>query len=208
MRSPTSRREARIGGVVLAAGASRRLGTPKQLVSFRGEALVRRAAYAALGAGADPVAVVVRSGDGLVADALADLPVELVENASAACGMASSILAGVARLGASAPDLGALLLLTCDQPLVDAAYLETLVHAWRRTGRPIAASEYGGLQGVPVIVSAELLPELLALEGDTGARAVVRRDPARVLAIPFPDGAIDVDTAADLERLEGRGRGR
>ena len=198
---PLSRRDARVAAVVLAAGASRRLGRPKQLVPFRGEPLVRRAAYAALGAGADPVVTVIRSGDDAVAAILSELPVELVENADAASGMASSVRSGVAHLRSSVPDLGAVLLLTCDQPLVDAAYLESLLHAWRRTGRPIVASEYGGLPGVPVVMSAELVDELLAVEGDTGARDVVRRDPERVATVPFPGGEVDVDTALDLERL-------
>jgi molybdenum cofactor cytidylyltransferase len=198
---PVSRREARVAAVLLAAGGSRRLGVPKQLVTFRGEPLVRRAAYAALGAGADPVVVVIRSGDDGVASVLAELPVELVENVAAASGMATSIQAGVAYLRSSVGDLGAVLLLACDQPMVDAPYLESLLHAWRRTGRPIAASEYGGVPGVPAVVSAELIEELLALEGDAGARGVVRRDPDRVAIVPFPGGALDVDTAEDLERL-------
>ncbi len=198
---PISRREARVGAVVLAAGSSRRLGQPKQLVPFRGEPLVRRAVFAALGAGADPVVAVIRSGDDAVAAALSDLPVELAENADAASGMGGSVRCGAAYLRASVPDLGAVLLLACDQPLVDAAYLEALLHAWRRTGRPIAASEYGGVPGVPVVVSAELVGELLAIEGDTGARDVVRRAPERVLTVAFPGGAVDVDTAEDLDRL-------
>jgi molybdenum cofactor cytidylyltransferase len=202
VRDPISRRDARVAAVVLAAGGSRRLGTPKQLVTFRGEPLVRRAAYAALGAGADPVAVVIRSGDDAVAAVVAELPVELVENAAAAGGMATSVQAGVAYLRTSVADLGAILLLACDQPMVDASYLEALLHVWRRTGRPIAASEYGGVPGVPCVVAAELMDELLALEGDTGARGVIRRDPNRVAVVPFPGGAVDVDTAEDLEDLE------
>lgn len=198
---PTGRREVRVVALVLAAGASRRLGRPKQLIPFRGEPLVRRVAYAALGAGADPVLVIVRSGDDEVAGVLSDLPVDVVENPDAHTGMASSIRVGVARAREVAPGVGALVLLACDQPLVDAGYLEALVHAWRRTGRPIVASEYGGVVGVPAIFSVELSDELLALRGDVGARAVIRQDPARVLTLPFPGGAVDVDTAEDLDKL-------
>ena len=190
-----------VAAVVLAAGRSRRLGHPKQLVVFRGEALVHRAARAALEAGAERVVVVIAPGADAVRQAVADLPVQVVENPAADSGMGSSVSLGVARIRREAPDC---LLTTCDQPLLDGAHLARLVAARRATGKPVIASAYSGVLGVPVLVGSELLGELAALQGDTGARDVVRRDPARVAAVPFPGGEADVDTAEDLERARRR----
>jgi len=190
------------GAVVLAAGQSLRLGRPKQLVEFRGEPLVRRATRAAVEAMLEPVVVVIAPAAEAVRAAVAGLPVEVVENPLWASGMASSLRAGVARVRALAPAAAGVTLIACDQPLVDAAHLQQLLAERRRTGRPVVASEYAGVRGVPVLMGAEILDEVGALEGDTGARDIVRRDPARVAAVPFPGGELDVDTAADLARAE------
>ena len=191
-----------VAAVVLAAGRSVRLGRPKQLLVVAGEPLVRRAARAALEAGLSPVVVVTGAGGREVQTALGELPVEVAENASPEAGMAVSVRLGVARARALSPGLDAVALLACDQPLLDAAHLARLVDARRVSGRAIVASEYEGVRGVPVLLGAEVLEEVAALEGDAGAREVVRRDPARVAGVPFPGGALDVDREEDLVRAE------
>jgi molybdenum cofactor cytidylyltransferase len=197
---------ARIGAVVLAAGGSRRLGRPKQLVAFRGEPLVRRAARAAIGAGLDPVVIVIAPGAVAVHAAVADLAVEVVENERAATGMASSVQEGVAAVLARSPGAAGVALLACDQPLLDAAHLRALLEAHRSGRRPIVASEYGGVRGVPAILDAGILAEVVGLTGDAGAREIVRRDPSRVVAVPFPGGELDVDRAEDLDAARRRER--
>jgi molybdenum cofactor cytidylyltransferase len=192
-----------VAAVILAAGQSRRLGHPKQLVLFRGEALVHRAARAAVEAGLDPVVVVIAPGADAVRRAVADLPVEVVENPAAEAGMGTSVSLGVTQLRRRGPERG-VLLIVCDQPLLDAHHLAAIVAARQQTGSPVVASEYGGVKGVPVLVGPEILDEVAALDGDRGARDIVRRDPARVTAVPFPGGAVDVDTAEDLERARRR----
>ncbi len=195
---------ARLAAVVLAAGRSRRLGRPKQLVRFRGEALVHRAARAAVEAGFAPVVVVVAPGAAAVRDAVADLPVEVIENPRTLAGMGSSVQAGVARARAGTPDLAGVALLACDQPLVDAAHLRSLAAAREATGRPVVASEYGGVLGVPALLGAESLDEIASLRGDAGAREIVRRDPARVVGVALPGGALDVDRPEDLAAARRR----
>jgi len=152
--------------LVLAAGASRRLGRPKQTVVFEGETLLDRATRIAREV-ADEVIVVTREN-----------------NPDADEGMASSIRVGVARAGS-----GARILITlCDQPRVTAAHLRALI----AVDAPIVASGYAGIAGVPAVFAPALIPELLALRGDVGARAVIERHGAHV--IPFEDAAFDVDT--------------
>ncbi len=187
----------RVGGVVLAAGGSSRLGRPKQLLLHEGRTLVRRAAEAAVGAGCEPVVVVLGAHGEAVAGELADLPVRTVDNPEWREGMGGSLRVGVRAL----PEVDAVLVLLCDQLRVDAAHLKALMDTFTRTHAPIVASGYEGARGVPALFSRALLPELEALEADQGARKVIVRDPTRVVEVPLPGGGEDVDTAADLSRL-------
>jgi molybdenum cofactor cytidylyltransferase len=167
----------RVAAVVLAAGSSTRLGTPKQEIVFEGETLVARAERLAR-AVADDVIVVTP-----------DL------NPDAAEGIASSIRVGV-RL---AEPNARILIMLCDQPLITIEQLLDLI----ATDSPIVATGYAGIAGVPAVFAPEFRPELLALRGDRGARAVIEahRDVTRV--VPFEDAAVDIDTADDLRKLKG-----
>lgn len=185
--------------VLLAAGASARLGRPKQLVEWRGETLVHRAARTACEAGLGPVRVVTGASADAVARAVADLPVSPVHKPEAAEGLASSIRAGLEGLDSD------VLLLTCDQPLLTAEHLRALARVRQVTGAPLVASGYDGIVGVPALFSAPLLPELRALRGDQGARSVLRGHPVR--AVPLAEGGLDIDTEADLRELHARGGG-
>ena len=172
---------------VLAAGLSRRLGTPKQLLEFRGLPLVRHAAIVALGAGCDETIVI-----GSFRQALAGLPVTLLDNPDAEEGMSSSI-----RLAVRYADGARLLLTLCDQPLVTSEHLRALVEA----DAAIAATAYAGTIGVPAVFSSKFADELLALRGDVGARAVIQAHRDEVIALECEAAAIDIDTAADYEKL-------
>ena len=171
--------------VILAAGTSRRLGRPKQLVELDGEPLVRRIARIALTA-CDPVAVV--SGAVPLDGPLSGLPVEIVENVFWTEGIASSIRAGIAW----AEPADAAVLLTCDQVLLDTAHLRALLHA-SGDGR-LAASRYAGILGIPAVFPRAFFPVLLALSGDRGAQPLL--EPA--IPVDWPAGARDLDTLADL----------
>jgi CTP:molybdopterin cytidylyltransferase MocA len=189
----------RVGAVVLAAGGSTRLGRPKQLVTLHGEALVRRAARAALEAGAAPVVVVVGAGAAEVRAALAGLPdVDVVENADWADGMASSLAAGL-RVLEHAGVAGALLTLA-DQPRVQARDLSALLAAFA-AGAGVAAAEYAGTVGAPAVVGRARFAELLALRGDRGAGGWLRGLGSAVTRVPVPGAAFDVDTPEDVARL-------
>jgi molybdenum cofactor cytidylyltransferase len=181
--------------VILAAGASRRLGQPKQLVRVAGDTLLGRTVRAALAACA-PVLVVLGSGAEAMAGELAGLPVTLVRNDQWREGMAASIRAGVQALPAGAEGV---LLLVCDQPAVDAALLTRLLDARRRRPDAIIACGYAGTRGVPALFPAGCLEQLLALRGDRGARELLRG--ADVEVLPFPEGALDVDRPGDLPGL-------
>jgi molybdenum cofactor cytidylyltransferase len=189
-----------IGAVLLAAGGSRRLGAPKQLLAYGGEPLVRRAATTALDAGFSPVVVVVGHEAARVRSALAGTALAIVENADWSNGVASSIRRGLGELARLVPTPRAVALLVCDQPLLTSEHLRALAAAVRG-GAPLAASTYAGTQGVPAVFGPELVPELQALTGDTGAKAIVRRHLSRAALIPFAGAEHDVDTPGDLTWL-------
>jgi CTP:molybdopterin cytidylyltransferase MocA len=188
----------RYGVVILAAGASTRMGSPKQLLPLDGRPLVVRAAEAALATPAWPVVVVLGAQAEAIRPALARLPVLIADNPAWAEGMAASIRTGIATLRQFSRGLDAALLALCDQPAFSAATIETLVAAQARTGRSIVAARYGGRPGAPALFLREHFPALGALTGEEGARALLNGDPARIAAVDLPELALDLDTPADV----------
>lgn len=187
--------------IVLAAGASTRLGVPKQLLRVEGETLLRRSVRAALEAGCSPVAVVLGPQAGIMFSDLNGLNAIPVVNANWRSGMASSLHAGLIELARHEPEPPNVLILVCDQPAVTSEIIQSLLANHAQHGKLITASAYANTRGVPAVFSAAVLPELLELTGDEGARAVIGRVPARVADFDFADGATDVDTPEDARML-------
>ena len=202
-----------IGAVILAAGGSSRFGRPKQLLVFDGETLVRRAVRAASEAGCDPVIVVVGEigGDAIRSEldirdsrissrlALGNLMrAMIVENAEWRNGVGTSIHRGFQKLPRS---IDAVALLACDQPFVDASIVGKLIAAWEESGRPIVASCYANTLGVPALFDRSCFEALLALPDDSGAKKLIENRLEDVFPIAFEEGAIDIDTPEDFERL-------
>ncbi|HEU4428577.1 MAG TPA: nucleotidyltransferase family protein [Myxococcota bacterium] len=188
-----------VSAVVLAAGGSRRLGRPKQLLALAGQPLVRRAALAALGSRAARTLVVTGAHASEVERALAGLAVECVHCVEWEEGLAASLRAGVGA--ALAHDRNAaVLLLLADQPAADSALLDRLI-ALHAAGHALAACHYAGELGVPALFAPRFARELLALGGDRGAKPLLARERERVAAVEFEDGTLDVDTPEDWARV-------
>lgn len=190
-----------VGAVILAAGSSSRMGSPKQTLQFHGESLLRRSALAALGAGCRPVIVVTGAHSELSRRELNGLNVREVLNTRWETGMASSIRAGVEGLISADADVAAAVFILCDQPHVTADVISGLVAAHLATGRPVIASTYGGSFGVPALFSRTLFAELTRLEGRSGAKEVINRHASEAHFLPFQGGEVDVDTPDDFSRL-------
>ena len=172
--------------VVLAAGASTRLGEPKQLVMLGGETLLERAVRVAHEAGCVPVVVVLGAAAELVA-ARCDLgSAVVVVNEAWEEGMASSIRVGIGGVGGA----DGVVLMTCDQPAVTAEHLLALM----AVGQVTTASAYAGRRGVPAYFPAASFPALMELTGDAGARELLRG----AATVELVGGELDVDTATDL----------
>lgn len=186
----------RLSAVLLAAGGSRRLGRSKQLLVWRGEPLVRRAARTALEAGVDELIAVVGAEPEAVSAALDGLALRAIEHPRWAEGMGGSIAAG-----ARAATGDALLLLTADQPGVTAALLERMIDAMRE-GHARVACAYAGVLGVPALFADPAdLAALRGLSGDCGARALLRGS-APVHAIPAEAAAHDIDDESDWQHWQ------
>ncbi len=192
-----------IAAIILAAGSASRMGQPKQLLDWGGRPLVRVVAEHALAARLDRVLVVVGASGDAVAAALAGLPVDIVENPAYAAGQSTSLRAGVIALGA---EVGAALVLLGDQPFVTPPIIERLVGAWRTSDAAIVAPVYHSRRGNPVLFARAVFDELLTIQGDQGARAILAADPARVRTVLFDDDLplADIDTPEDYERLVRR----
>lgn len=186
---------AEIALVLLAAGGSRRLGRPKQLLAYRGQTLLRHAASTLLMTPCRPLLVVLGAHRDRAAAALDGLPVRLVDNPRWCDGIGTSIAAGITAAGAIGAD-GAIVALA-DQPRVTAATIARLLAAHTDTGRPIVAARYEQTVGVPAFFGASLFPALRGLTGDRGCKSLILAAHQLAAFVDCPEARCDVDTAAD-----------
>ena len=193
----------RFGAIILAAGASTRMGQPKQLLPIAGRPLVVHAAEAALASGAWPVVVVLGAHAEKIRPVFARLPVLIVENSAWPEGMAASIRTGITTLRQFSRTLDAALIALCDQPAFSAAIVAQLLAAQHTTGRSIVAAHYSARNGAPALLLREHFPALAALTGEAGARDLLNSTPERVAAVDLPALAHDLDTPADYAALNG-----
>lgn len=193
----------KIGIIILAAGASTRMnGVPKQLLEFEGKTLLRRAAEIALSCCvARPIVVVLGANASKLLPEIKDLPVLPTINENWASGMGSSIKTGLSVLLAENTDIEAAILMLCDQPFVTPETLNRLVETYQKTKSPIVACQYADTTGVPALFAREMFAELSNLQGDVGAKAVIKKHPADIVQMPTPEAAFDVDTQADFQKL-------
>lgn len=188
----------KLGAILLAAGGSTRFGRPKQLAELHGETLLRRAARMLAESVFDPVAVVI----GEVAQELEvkELAVTCIVNRHRLAGMSTSIRAGLDRLLELEPDLDGVLIALCDQPAITTTAFDIFAARFGESHAPAIASAYDGTVGVPALFSKQLFPDLRALEGDKGARTILRKR-ADVLTIDLPEAALDIDAPSDLRPI-------
>ncbi len=197
-------------GIVLAAGASARMGEDKLLLEVGGEPLLRRAVRAALAAGLSPVVVVLGPEGARARAALEGLGCAPTVNPDPGRGQGSSLAAGIAALPSGAP---AAVVVLPDMPRVSDEMIAAVVARWRETGAPLVLSDYGGTTAPPTLYARALLQELLAAEGEQPGKQVAARHRGEAARVVWPAEALaDVDTLDDLaaaraEEADPAGRG-
>ena len=187
--------------ILLAAGASTRMGQVKQLLNYGGQPLLRHAAETAIAAGCAPVVVVLGAREAEIRPALDGLDVEIVVNEGWAAGMGTSIQTGLRAL--EGHEVAGAILALADQPMVSPAFLAELAAKHTESGKQIVAARYSGTVGVPVFFARSAFPLLAALKPDQGCKPVILSHPQDALLVDCPEAAFDIDTPEDYARLPG-----
>jgi len=189
----------RLYAIVLAAGASTRFGSPKQLVRIGGRPLLHSVVARTAEIAGSALIVVLGAGAAQLAPLLKHSPGSVVVNRQWREGLASSIRAGVARLP---PTCAGVMLVLADQAAVTTDDLKRLAGTWRRRPRCVVAALYAGTIGAPAIFPRSSFTDLASLRGDSGAQTILRRSADRLVRVPMPAAELDLDTPEDLLRLE------
>ena len=193
-----------IGLIILAAGKASRMGKPKQLLTYQGSSLISHAVKIGLNSNCRPVIVVLGAYKEQVKPQIDKLPIEIIENSDWETGMSSSIRAGINAINQSNSNLDSVIIALADQPLISEAVFNQLIKEYRDTNNKIIAADYDDIVGVPALFDKNFFSELMDIEGDRGAKALIRKYRDEVLTVPVAEAAIDFDTPDDYQKLLSR----
>ncbi|WP_373529797.1 NTP transferase domain-containing protein [Nostoc sp.] len=183
--------------IILAAGASTRMGKPKQLLPYQGSSLLKHTIESAIASVCKLVIVVLGANAQQIRSEVTQPSVQVIENPQWNLGMSASIRSGILSL----ESVDAAVIAVCDQPFLSSEIINLLVEAYYSTGKPIIASQYAETLGVPALFSQIFFSELAALGENVGAKHLINRHLNEVFSVPFPLGAVDIDTPKDYEQL-------
>lgn len=193
----------RVAVLLLAAGGSSRMGHAKQLIKLNNASLIKRAAQSALQSQCDQLYVVVGAQGETIRKELEGMDLNIVLNPEWGKGIGSSIHAGIKAIKTDINSFDAVLILLVDQPAINDTLLNGFIKKFEE-GSALIASYYADTIGVPALFSKVYFDDLEKLTDDRGAKGLLQRHAAEVTQIPFPDGAFDVDTPTDLEKIKNR----
>ncbi len=187
--------------LIPAAGASTRLGFPKQLLAWNETTLLRDTLLKVLELQTDPIVVVLGSNFEVIRDSISDLPVTIVHNEDWEQGMGSSLARGMQYILHEHPEAEHVLITLCDLPLVQTKHYQRMLEMSNITRDSIVATQFEELTGVPVILPEMYFSEIIKLKGDTGARKIIASNSGNVVVIPSEIPFTDVDTTEAYEAL-------
>lgn len=178
------------------------MGKPKQLLFFNNKPLLQHVIEQAQMAALGPVVVTLGDNAADIKKSIDFANVDVVDNAYWEQGMSSSIKVGLNRLLEKYPSTDALMIMTCDQPFVSSGLLQQIAEQQKQTRSIIVVSLYDDTMGPPALFHQSLFDELTTLEGDKGARGIIKKYVDEVSTVSFAKGNIDIDTAQDYEKLQ------
>jgi molybdenum cofactor cytidylyltransferase len=186
--------------LLLAAGASSRMGQPKMFLTYQGKTLLQHTVEVAAGI-SHPVFVVAGEHYGAMQAALSTFPVQLIHHEQWQQGIGSSIAAGISGIlhAGYAPD--AVIITVCDQPFLHTPLLQEMIMVQALSGKSMVACAYSDTLGTPVSFGKKYLAALQGLDGQQGAKRLLQQFPDDVATVAFPMGNVDIDTPEDYERL-------
>src|SRR5882762_341108 len=183
------------GIIILAAGSSSRMGEPKQLMMYKDKTFLQHIIGEAKNANLDPVICVTGYQSGLITKSISGMDISIVYNEHWPEGMGSGISAGIKQLLLS--DVGSVILAVSDQPHVSSDLFGTMQALKDQSGKGIVASSYAGTLGTPVLFAKEYFNRLKSLNGNQGAKNIVKINMHDVCTVEFEKGSIDIDTMED-----------
>ena len=186
--------------LILAAGNSSRLGSPKQLIEFEGQTLIERITETALSISGE-VLIVLGGNSELILPKLERFNnvISTIYNPDWKEGMGTSIRIGVEKLAENS-DL--IIILLADQPFISKVLLQNMLQSYAKTQNPIVSCIYSNTLGVPILFDKSVFFELLKLNGDKGAKSFLHLYKNRISTIDFPEAIVDIDTLEDVENLK------
>jgi len=186
--------------ILLAAGESSRLGTPKQLLKYKGKSLMQHTIDLTKIFGLDTVIVLGASTDQIMEN-IEVYDAKIVQNLNWYEGLASSIRCGLNHALSLNGDTEAVIFVLCDQPFLSVDILKNIMEVYQKSGQPIIHCRYDEAFGPPTLFHKSLFPELMLLQGAQGAKKVVEKFPKKVAFVDFPNGKWDIDTLQDYQSL-------
>lgn len=187
--------------IILAAGKSSRLGSPKQLLVFQDQYLLQHGIDEAISSNASPVITVLGANHELIRSKIDHAGSIIVENTDWETGIASSIKTGLNEILSNHPKTDGIMLMVCDQPFADHKIINQLLKAQDKTKKGIICCSYDGTIGTPALFHKSFFDELFTLEGDTGAKKLMLKHKDDLFSVSFSDGSIDIDTPEDYKNL-------
>jgi molybdenum cofactor cytidylyltransferase len=185
--------------IVLAAGSSKRMGSPKQLLKISNTTLIGNACKTALNSGSNGVVVVTGSNSELIRKEIIGLPVTIIENKNWEEGIASSIRTSVNYVISTFHNADGILFTLGDQPLITSAFLSEIIQIFQKNNGKSVATTYKNSPGVPAIFSKDLFYELIQLKGDEGAKSILMKYQKELITASPGDILLDIDTPEDYK---------
>lgn len=187
--------------ILLAAGESRRMGTPKQLLTYKGSTLIHHAVTEAVKSNCEPIIVVLGANSDRISPEINSLTVHITDNHQWQQGMSVSIATGINTLLEMNIDFDAIIVALADQPLLTSPVYDRLVETYYQNETKAVACNYSDTFGVPALFDRTLIPELLKMKQKGGAKQLLNRYCDRALNLDLPEAAIDIDTPVDYQKL-------